>query len=109
MSDQPRPRTTHELKLWPQYFEQVRNGRMKFQLRRNDRDYKVGDQLLLQEWDPIAGDVLGPTGPQGHYSGRELLVRVDYIMNSQKIDEIGLKVGDTRGPSFIIMSISLVN
>lgn len=46
---EPRPRITHELKTWPEFFEQTRNGRKKFELRRNDRAYQVGDQLLLKE------------------------------------------------------------
>lgn len=45
-----RSRITHELKIWPQYFQPVLNGCMKFQLRRNDRNFKVGDELLLKEW-----------------------------------------------------------
>ena len=44
--------TVHKLKIWPQYFQPVLNGRMRCQLRRADRDFKVGDHLLLQEWMP---------------------------------------------------------
>ena len=39
------------LKILPEYFEQVDLGMKTFELRRDDRDYEVGDQLLLQEFD----------------------------------------------------------
>lgn len=112
-------RITHELKTWPEFFRATLDGTKKFELRRNDRDYRVGDQLLLKEWNPQAGvcldiarpeehgSALGP--PTGGYTGREVLVRVDYIMDSQQVDEIMLKIGDTRSPGYVIMSISLVS
>ncbi|MZZ58357.1 DUF3850 domain-containing protein [Enterococcus mundtii] len=42
---------THELKILPEYFEAVISGRKRFEIRKNDRDYKVADQLYLREWD----------------------------------------------------------
>lgn len=52
----------HKLKTWPVFFEMVRIGRKRFEVRWNDRDFKVGDLLVLQEFDPTTGA----------YSGREL-------------------------------------
>lgn len=40
----------HELKILPEYFDAVISGRKRFEIRKNDRDYKVGDQLILKEW-----------------------------------------------------------
>lgn len=37
----------HELKILPEYFEAVTSGRKQFEIRKNDRDFKVGDQLIL--------------------------------------------------------------
>ncbi|MTD42482.1 DUF3850 domain-containing protein [Erwinia sp. CPCC 100877] len=41
----------HELKILPQYFDAVVSGRKRFEIRKNDRDYQVGDLLILNEWD----------------------------------------------------------
>jgi hypothetical protein len=61
----------HELKTWPEFFEQTLNGRKMFELRKNDRNFQVGDELLLQEWIPEH---------QGKgYTGRAVLVQVDSI------------------------------
>lgn len=52
-------RAIHELKCWPQYFAAVRRGEKNFEIRLNDRDFAVGDTLLLQEYDPAAGAYTG--------------------------------------------------
>ena len=47
--------TTHRLKTLPVPFFDVRDGRKTFELRKNDRDYQVGDLLYLQCWGPETG------------------------------------------------------
>ena len=42
----------HELKTWPTYFNSIRNGFKTFEVRKNDRDFKSGDTLLFQEYNP---------------------------------------------------------
>ena len=42
---------THELKTLPQFFRAVRNDTKPFEVRLNDRNFAVGDLLLLLEWD----------------------------------------------------------
>lgn len=60
----------HELKCWPEYFDDVASGRKPFEVRRNDRGmggFQVGNMLCLREWN------------ETQYSGREVLVRVTYV------------------------------
>lgn len=58
---------THDLKILPEYFDAVQKGIKNFEIRRNDRDFKVGDILRLREWY------------HGKYTGREITKRVQYI------------------------------
>lgn len=61
----------HELKTWREYFIAVFSGIKNFELRKNDRDYKIGDELLLKEYDHIKEE----------YTGRILHRRIDYILH----------------------------
>lgn len=85
----------HELKTWPKYFKQVRAGIKTFELRKFDRDYKVGDILKLKEYrftDPGNLSV-------GEYSGDEIKVEVTSIITSEEGSVFGLADG------YCIMSI----
>lgn len=42
----------HELKCWPPFFHDVAVGVKRFELRRDDRAYEVGDVLHMREWVP---------------------------------------------------------
>ncbi|MCT3132946.1 DUF3850 domain-containing protein [Lactococcus lactis] len=42
---------THELKLDIKYFDDVKSGKKNFEIRKNDRDFQVGDILELKAWD----------------------------------------------------------
>ena len=61
----------HFLKIQPQYFEEVRNGNKSFEIRKNDRDFKVGDTLYLQEYNPLAQE----------YTGEVVKREITYITN----------------------------
>lgn len=74
----------HALKIDPIYFDEVRNGNKRFELRNNDRDFHVGDYLALNEWD-------------GMYTGRSELVKVTYMLNPNDIM--------TCQGNFVVMSI----
>ena len=107
----PRARVTHKVKCWPEFFQPMLNGLKRFDLRRDDRPegFQVGDQLLEQEWDPklVSGYDEAMTAMealQKGYTGREVLVRVDYIMPAHIVAKLMGKV-----TQFVIMSVSRVN
>lgn len=66
--------TEHNLKTWPEYWQAVRDGTKTFEIRQNDRGFKAGDRLILQEWEP---------GREA-YTGRYLAVEVTYITTFQQ-------------------------
>jgi hypothetical protein len=49
----------HDLKCDPGPFRDVQLGLKSFEVRLNDRDYKVGDQLYLREHHPHVGYIGG--------------------------------------------------
>lgn len=44
---------THHLKIWPEYYKEVVEGRKKAEVRVNDRNFQVGDILVLQEYNSV--------------------------------------------------------
>lgn len=58
--------TIHELKTWPAFFWPVVHGDKTFELRKNDRDFQVGDVLVLREWDPVTEQYTGASSPGWH-------------------------------------------
>lgn len=58
---------THNIKILPKYFNPLKDNRKTFELRKNDRNYKPGDMLVLREWD-------------NGYTGRQVNRRVSYIL-----------------------------
>lgn len=61
---------THKVKSWSHLFQAAKSGLKTHDFRdRTERDYKVGDHLLLQEFDMI----------EGVYTGSELLMKITYI------------------------------
>lgn len=45
----------HELKISPEYYMDVVSGVKPFEIRKNDRDFKVGDCVKLNEYDAENG------------------------------------------------------
>ena len=64
---------THELKTLPQYFQAVSIGDKTFKKRKNDRDFHVGDYLILKEWND-------------GYTGREITAEITYITDYEQKD-----------------------
>jgi hypothetical protein len=69
----PKDRTpvVHDLKIWPEFFEPVVDGRKTFELRRDDRGYRVGEVLRLREFHIEGG--------KGKYTGREVERVITYV------------------------------
>jgi len=83
----------HRVKSWPQFFEAALSGAKTHEVRRlTDRDYRVGDRLRLQEYDPIA-EV---------YSGRELVVRITHMTSAEAPCALS---EECLHPNFCILSI----
>jgi hypothetical protein len=68
----------HELKTWPEFFVHVFHRRKNFEIRKNDRDFQVGDKLKLREYDP----------EKQSYSGRTEFRRITYI--AKNLEHFGL-------------------
>lgn len=43
---------THILKIWPEYYEGLKSGNKKHEVRKDDRSFVVQDYIQFQEWDP---------------------------------------------------------
>jgi ASC-1-like (ASCH) protein len=67
---------THGLKIHPEYYKAVVTGKKTFEIRKNDRDYHVGDKLFLNEFDPIKQE----------FSGRRTRVIVTYLTDYAQVD-----------------------
>lgn len=70
----------HELKILPKYYDAVANGIKTFEIRKNDRNYSVGDTLMLKEFDKDNIYHVNWINPQ-EYTGRELCATITYIFN----------------------------
>lgn len=71
MADTQPTFTIHELKVWPRFFEALLDRSKTFEFRKNDRNFQVGDLLVLKEWDPDAKD----------YTGRWLHREITYVLS----------------------------
>lgn len=73
----------HDLKVIPPYFDAIEAGLKNFEIRLNDRGYKVGDILNLQEYLPI----------EQEYTGRASRVEVTYVLHGANVSWLGLEDG----------------
>ncbi|MGL4108341.1 DUF3850 domain-containing protein [Clostridium sp. LP20] len=58
----------HELKILSKYFLAVKLGLKNFEIRKNDRDYHIGDIVVLQEYE------------NEKYTGNEIKKQIKYIV-----------------------------
>jgi hypothetical protein len=45
-------RCVHILKIFPKFFDGIVCGEKNFEVRKEDRDFQVGDAIILMEFDP---------------------------------------------------------
>ena len=60
----------HDLKILPEYFVEVVRGNKTFEVRKDDRPFNVGDELILYEVNC------------GRYTGRNIKVIITYILRN---------------------------
>ena len=60
----------HDLKILPEYFVEVVRGNKTFEVRKDDRPFNVGDELILYEVNC------------GKYTGRNIKVIITYILRN---------------------------
>ena len=66
--------TIHELKCWPYFYQQIRDGLKTFEIRFDDRGYRTGDILYIREYDKNVEQ----------YTTHELYRRITYISDFQQ-------------------------
>jgi hypothetical protein len=75
----------HELKTRESFFLAICNRSKNFEIRNNDRGFKVNDLLVLREW----------TGTQ--YTGNVITAKVIYITDFE------------QKPGFVVMAIDVID
>jgi len=70
----------HNIKTLPEYYNAVESGVKTFEIRKNDRNYQVGDFLNLHKWD-------------GEYLDESQTVEITYITDYE------------QAPGYVVMSI----
>jgi hypothetical protein len=82
----------HKLKILPEYFNAVKEGTKTFEIRKNDRGFKVGDTLLLKEWVDRKiskiDDIRIEASP--YFTGQEITKEVTYFLEG---GQCGLEEG----------------
>jgi ASC-1-like (ASCH) protein len=78
-------------KVWIEYFEAIKAGKKKFELRLNDFEVSEGDILVLEEWDP----------KKQEYTGRSVERKVtcvtkfkigELVWSKKEIEEKGIQI-----------------
>ena len=62
-----KPMTVHNLKIDPEFYEMAIAGQLPFQLRKSDRDFKIGDVLKLKETTMASSEMA--SGGRVEYTG----------------------------------------
>jgi hypothetical protein len=66
----------HKIKILPNHFKAVKKNLKKSEIRKNDRNYKDGDIIFLQEFDDRKMFKC--------YTGSEIVVKITHILHGGK-------------------------
>lgn len=80
----------HTLKTWPHFFQRILEGKKTAEFRKNDRDFRVSDLVVLLEYVPGDADK--------KYTGRIILAEVTDMVQAESL---GIPQG------YCVMSIKL--
>ena len=80
----------HVLKVWPRFFDSLVNNNKPFEIRKNDRDFDVGDILILCQTDVNAAS------PSACLTGRKVVREITYITDFE------------QKPGFVVLGIKPV-
>ena len=86
--------TLHTVRSWAHFFDAIVAGKKTHDLRKDDRNFQVGDVLRLERYDNIAGQL----------TGEWALVDVTYITNRNAPCAFSSSVLE---PGYCILSIQL--
>jgi hypothetical protein len=87
----------HELKTWPVFYDDVEAGAKCFEIRKNDRNFEVGDILHLFKYIPDSQT----QHKTGKFTGDSIMVQINYTIHLDAIP--GMPAG------FIGMGIELIS
>lgn len=71
METYPLTNKVHCVKILPENFDNVLSKKMSFQIRKDDREYRLGDCMYLQEFTD-------------DYTGRSLPVKINHILKESE-------------------------
>lgn len=98
----------HELKLNTKYYDDVKKGLKTFEIRKNDRDFKVGDVLSLTRWG------------EGTYLNSVPIPTVDSVFTGCRVNMLPASIGEAdtilmrvtyitdyeQKPGYVVMGIT---
>ena len=85
----------HAVRSWSHLFQAMLDGVKTHDLRKDDRNYQVGDVILYREYDIV----------RGAYTGREQQVEVTYITGRGEGQSPCAVSSVVLDPEYVILSI----
>lgn len=82
---------THKKKTWPEFHQALITGEKKFELRKDDCNYEVGDYFISDEWDPA----------NEWHTGSTIVFEIIYVLRDAQ--KFGLKKG------YVILGLEFVD